>query len=691
MDLLIFIGVTIGIVAFMVIGTLFLISRFYKKVDQGRALIINKVKGDPTVTFTGGVVIPVFNRAEVMDISVKTIELSRSGNSGLICADNIRADIQVTFFVRVNPTQEDVLKVAQSIGCARASDQKTLEELFTAKFSEALKTVGKRLQFEELYTQRDDFKDQIIDVIGRHLNGYVLEDAAIDYLEQTPMGLLDKNNILDAQGIRKITEITSKQNMATNDLRQTERKELKRQDLSADEAILELDKQRADAEARQQREIATIQARETAEANKVEAEEDRRAKLARIKADEEIELSLVNRARQIEVAQKDKERVVAIKTEQVSKERDLEVLAREREVELVRIEKEKALEGQRKEIAEVTRAKIAVEKHVAEEEERIATLRVTEQAQREKIAKVTGAEAEAEESLIKTIKSAEAQEKVAEFHARERLVLANAALEAAEKEAQAKIRMADGVKAEAAAHGLAEAQVKEADAVATEKQGMAEARVTRERMAAEAGGAEAKGMAGVKVREATAAAIQKEGLATAEVTRQQGEAEAQGVKARLLAEAAGKEADAAAVERRGIADARAVQERMQAEATGLMAKLEALKQMEGAAKEHEEFRLQLEVGKEVDLAAIDAKRAAVEAQARILGEAFGNADIKIVGGEDAFMQRMTGAVGFGEALDSFMGSSKTAQTVVGGLGRLIEAGVTKAAAPDDDGATPDGE
>jgi uncharacterized membrane protein YqiK len=114
-----------------------------------------------------------------------------------------------------------VLKVAQLIGCARASDQNTLEELFVAKFSEALKTVGKRLDFEELYTQRDVFKDQIIEVIGRDLDGYILTDAAIDYLEQTPLDKLDKNNILDASGIRKITEITAGQNVNTNDLRQS--------------------------------------------------------------------------------------------------------------------------------------------------------------------------------------------------------------------------------------------------------------------------------------------------------------------------------------------------------------------------------------------------------------------------------------------------------------------------------------
>ena len=141
---------------------------------------------------------PIIHRAEIMDISVKTIEIDRRGKDGLICKDNIRADIKVAFFVRVNKTPEDVLKVAQAIGCARASDQETLEELFAAKFSEALKTVGKQLEFEELYTKRDEFKDQIIEVIGKDLNGYILDDAAIDYLEQTPLEALDQDNIMDA-------------------------------------------------------------------------------------------------------------------------------------------------------------------------------------------------------------------------------------------------------------------------------------------------------------------------------------------------------------------------------------------------------------------------------------------------------------------------------------------------------------
>lgn len=162
--------------------------------------------------------LPVIHKKEFMQISLLTLEIDRRGKEGLICRDNMRADITVAFYLRVNETAEDVLKVAKAIGVDRASDKTAVNELFNAKFSEALKTVGKQIEFVKLFENRQDFRDQIIHVIGNDLNGYVLEDVAIDYLEQTPKSSLDPNNILDAEGIRKITELTANQNIVTNEL-----------------------------------------------------------------------------------------------------------------------------------------------------------------------------------------------------------------------------------------------------------------------------------------------------------------------------------------------------------------------------------------------------------------------------------------------------------------------------------------
>jgi uncharacterized membrane protein YqiK len=617
MDLIIaiFVGAVLLLVAMFIVGVM--IAKFYRKVEQGKALIVNKLKAEPEVTFTGATVLPVIHKVEVMDISVKTIEIDRRHKDGLICRDNIRADIKVTFFVRVNKTVEDVIKVAQAIGCVRASDPQTLEALFSAKFSEGLKTVGKQLDFVDLYTKRHEFRDAIINLIGRDLNGYVLEDAAIDYLEQTPIHSLDPMNILDAQGIRKITELTSAEHVRTNEFQNNEKKLTKKQDVEAAEAILELDRQQQEAIAKQHREVESVRAREAAELLKVQAEERLRSETARIATDEQVAVSEQNKQRQIQVAEKNRERVIGIETERVEKDRSLEAVIRERAVELSRIDKEKALEVERKAIQEVIRERVAVERGVVEEQERIKTVHVVEDAKRNRDAVIIAAEAEAQERLVKDIKAAEAAEQASTHLAKQRVTAAEAELEASDREARAKIRLAEGHQAEAAAEGLAQAKVKEADAIASEKQGLAQ----------------------VRVREAQAVATQKVGAAEASVLRDKALAEADGIREKLTGEAA-----------------------------GISKKAAAMKELDVASREHEEFRLRIETERMLGTAQIHARQAVEEAKASILGKALENAKIDIVGGDGQFLDRIVNSIGMGKAVDHFLAESDTAQALLAKLG-----------------------
>lgn len=261
----------------------FLFSRFYRKVGPEEAIVRSGAGGLKAVTGNGIFVFPVLHRWEEMDLSVKRIEIKRKAQQGLICRDNMRADIEVAFFVRVNNTREDILAVAQALGCKRASEQQALIELFDAKFSEALKTVGKRFDFVELYQERDKFKEEILKVIGTDLNGYVLDDCAIDYLEQTPVEMLDPQNILDAEGIKKITELTAQEHIRANEITREKEKTIKQQDVEAREAILELERQQVEAEEKQKREIAEVTARQAAEARVVQEEERLKAEAARIR------------------------------------------------------------------------------------------------------------------------------------------------------------------------------------------------------------------------------------------------------------------------------------------------------------------------------------------------------------------------------------------------------------------------
>jgi flotillin len=479
------------VVGVILAGIIMVFSSFYKKVEQGTAIIRNGI-GGTKVSFIGMMVVPIIQRMELMDISVKRIEINRSGPDGLICRDNMRADLKVAFFVRVNKTPQDVLKVAQSLGCRRGSDPVALVDFFDAKFSEALKTVGKQFNFVDLYTNREQFKEEIIKVIGTDLNGYILDDAAIDYLEQTRLEHLDPNNILDSEGIKKIVDLTANQAILANEISRNKEKTIKKQDVEAREAILELERQQVDAEQKQAREIMEVSAREQAQGAVVQQEELLRSERVRINTAQEIAVAEENRMRQTLVAQKNKERTEAVETERVEKDRGLERVERERVVALSEIEKEKALETEKKTMQEVVRDRVAVERTVVQEEEKIKDTREFATAERAREVAMTRAEEQGKAGRIKATLDAEAQRDAAKYLAEERLIQAQAARDASEKEADARKILADAQAQEAAVTGMAEARVLEAKAHATENYGKAEAAVIREKAVAESEGIEKK-------------------------------------------------------------------------------------------------------------------------------------------------------------------------------------------------------
>ncbi|MGL1887610.1 MAG: flotillin family protein [Reichenbachiella sp.] len=623
----------------LIVGLIVIIQMF-RKALQGQALVRTGM-GGTKVSFSGIFVVPVIHKMELMDITLKTIVIARTGKEGLICMDNMRADIKVTFFVRVNQTIEDVKQVAQSIGSTRASHQESLELFFDAKFSEALKTVGKNFDFVDLYSSRDNFKQDILNIIGTDLNGYVLDDCAIDYLEQTPMYELDENNILDAQGIKKIIELTASEKMKSNQIQREKEMTLTKQDVEAQETILELQKQQAEAEAKQKRQIESIQAREEADTSKVKEEERLKSERARITSDEEIEVAEENRQREVIVAMKNKERTEVVETEKVDRARQLELTEKERLVEIAQIEKLKAVEEERKNIQDVIRERVTIEKTVVEEKEKMKDIVAFADADRTKKVAITLAEKDAEEALVKQIKDAEAKKQASEHYAKQVLIDAQAAESSAIHRAQATKTLAEAQAAEAAAIGISEAQVMEAKAAASEKEGEAAASIIQSQAEAEAKGIREKGMA-------QAEADEKLGLVAAKINLEQGNSEAQVI-----------ELKATANEKQGLAEARIMNEKFSADAEGIKEKADAMKSLDAVGRSHEEFKLKLQNDKDIELSKIDIQKEIAKSQAEVISEALKAANIDIVGGETMFFDQIVGSITKGKSVDKLVNHSET--------------------------------
>ena len=624
--------VVIGAIVLVLVAVFLMYSAFYIKVPQGTALIVNDLSAKPKVHFTGAMVYPIIYKKEYMRISLITLEIDRRGVDGLICKDNIRADISVAFYLRVNETVEDVLKVAKNIGVQRASDRDAVYSLFSAKFSEALKTVGKQIEFVSLFEDRITFRESIVEVIGSDLNGYVLEDVAIDYLEQTPKDRLNPDNIMDAEGIRKITELTASQNIVTNEIERDEELAIKKKNVEAKEAMLSLEKQQADAEARQEREVANIQARERAEMDKVAEEERLKAEAARIATQQEIDVQEENKQREVEIAEQNRLRAVVIERERVTRARELEVVARERQVELDEIAKEKAIEEQKKDIQHVIRERVAVERTVAEQEEAIKEVREVSEADRQKQVEVLDAQAKAEQALVMQVKQAEADEKKAQFRAIEINTIAQAELEAGTKEAQRALVV----------------QVKDAEA---------------EELRAQHKANEINTLAQAELEAATKEAEAKKRLAEGQEAEMAapGMAEAKVLEERLTSQARGEESLGVALARadaeKGRVEAEVILQRFKAEAEGLVDKFSAMNTMSNDARAHEEFRMALEKHLEEAVAQFETQKIIAREQAELIGTAYKNANIEIVGGDGEFFQTFSKGLSMGKAVDGMMDKS----------------------------------
>ena len=316
--------------------------------------------------------------------------------------------------------------------------------------------------------------------------------------------------------------------------------------------------------------------------------------------------------RQIIVAEKNKQRTAAVETERVEKDRMLELTERERVVTLAQIEKEKVTEIEKKNIQDVIRDRVMLEKGVVEEQENMKDIEAFKTADRSKQVAITNAEAAAQEDLIKTIKAAEASKEAAKQKAEEINIEALAHKEASEKEAEARKILAEAQAKEEATVGMSEAQVMHAKADANERQGIVEATV---------------------------------------------------IEKKALAEAAGIEAKAAAKRKDGLAEADVIKEKALADAAGIEEKAEAMKKLDGVGKEHEEFKLRLDKELQVDLAEINIQKDIADAQAQVIGDALKAANIDIVGGETMFFDQIIGQITKAKGYDRLVNHSDTVTEV----------------------------
>ncbi|MCU0450100.1 MAG: hypothetical protein MUC97_09735 [Bernardetiaceae bacterium] len=429
-----------------------LLYSFLKKASPGTALVKTGLGlTTPQISTSSSIVIPLIHRAETIDLTVKIVKIVRRSADSLSCADGIRAEVEVDFYVKINSVDEDIRRVATTIGCDRASNLETIKQLFEAKFADALKTAGSKLTFDQLYQNRHQFRDEILIALGHNqggdvvLNGYRLDDVAIHYLEQLPLNKHDENNVLDAKGIKEIAQRTSVEAESANQRLREREVTIAEQNRQAKVKQLQIEQDLKEKEAIQQREIKERQLRESAQAEKTFQEQEQIKQQAAIEKERLTLVSDERKQQEIKVVETERERAILVAQEEKNKA-----------AEIAKIQRESATAEQLKEKLAMLEETAKQEALKIKAEEEAMTVRAVEVANREKQIQIINAEREAAVQVARKNVEADAEAYKLLTIGKARMEAAELELQAAEKQAKALLEMGNAEAAALAAKLTAE-------------------------------------------------------------------------------------------------------------------------------------------------------------------------------------------------------------------------------------------
>jgi uncharacterized membrane protein YqiK len=258
----------IGIVVTLAILVAF-INRFYRKSTRDVALVRTGFRGQKVVLSGGCLVLPFLHKVEEINMRTNRVVVRRTGDKSLITADRIRVDVELEFYVRVQPTADGVATAAQAIG-ARALNPEGIRNLLEGRFIDALQSVAAGETMDSLHEKRGGFVRHVADQLRENLgqNGMLLDSVSLTRLDQAPFASLDENNAFNAVGMRQLAEIISTNKKQRTQIEAEADIAVRQTQLEATKRRLNLQQQEEQAQIAQRLEIEKTKAGSDAEAAK---------------------------------------------------------------------------------------------------------------------------------------------------------------------------------------------------------------------------------------------------------------------------------------------------------------------------------------------------------------------------------------------------------------------------------------
>lgn len=373
----------LALVAFIIaalIGIWFL-KNFYAKASLETALVRTGLGGRRVLTDGGCIALPILHQVQRVSMQATSITSSARAAQAVLTRDQLRADIEMEFELRVAPDTDSIATAAQALGHRIARSGEAIGDVLAGPLSNAIQTMAAQRSLDEIHLDRAGFTTGVAAMVEDQANrlGLTLVSASLVTIDQSDLNQMNENNAFNAKGMRHLAELIAEERkarvaaetsaeIAVREFRLTQHQrqlELRQAEREAEIAQTEyLARSQAQAEARADEVRAT--ARRDAEAARIEQE--RATKTAQVQSDEALRQAEMSALLTLEEAKIDNEIQLAKKraeeaeakalaeasraqvilaAEEVQAQKDRAISNREREIALMQQEKDSALEAAR--------------------------------------------------------------------------------------------------------------------------------------------------------------------------------------------------------------------------------------------------------------------------------------------------------------------------------------------------------
>lgn len=289
-----FLTLTIFLLVFALVVGIWFLQRYYAKATLETALVRTGLGGRRVVTDGGCIALPFLHQLQRISMQASAITVARNTRDAVLTREQIRADVEMVFELRVAPDAESIAIAAQALGNRIARGGDAIAEILAGQLADAIQAAAAARSLDEIHLDRSGFVRDVAAQVEKQAGnlGLMLVSASLVSMDQSDLAQMNENNAFNAKGMRRLAELIAE-----------ERKARVATETEADVVVREhqLVLHERQLELQQAERVAEIAQRE--KLTRLEAEADSRAAQARAEAARASDAVRIEQERQTKEAQ----------------------------------------------------------------------------------------------------------------------------------------------------------------------------------------------------------------------------------------------------------------------------------------------------------------------------------------------------------------------------------------------------